>query len=439
MRCLMLLLLPLFLGFDQEEGRIKDLIRKLDDVELEVREKATRDIIQEGTRALPALREALKSGSAEVRQRAESAIRAIENESKAREVCPPYKPLALKAEKAPIANLIAELEKQSGVRVVAAEGSLSGTAAVNAITVMQALDQICGAQERLTYAWTEPGLIRLAAERHPANPASYAEGFKIFIASLDVLRKTDYKEPTILGNFSIHATWEPRLKPLKRVRYEFKGATDDAGRAVEIGPQSMERMGAMGGGGVIFMAAGGVFGGEADTTGPQHFGFTNLHPEAKAIKSMTGQAIISFPLTSVPVTFEDPMSGHTQSVAEFTFRLERVNLKKSRVDITLTKTQGDVSGLKDEIAGRVDPASVVAVDTEGKEHAGDFGVAQPDAGRGMVVVGGMPGGVDGSKSMKFQAVFQTLEGRDIKSFRFRFVERLYEKVVPFEFKDVTLP
>jgi len=438
MRLILPLLLPLFLAPLQDDSRIKDLIGKLDDVELETRENATQDLIKAGTPALQALREALKSGSAEVRKRAETAIRAIESDVKAREVCPPYKPLALKGDKAPIAELIAELEKQAGVRVVTADGPLSGTATVDATTVMQALDQICGAQERLTYAWTEAGTIRLAAERHPANPAVYAEGFKVFIASLDVLRKTDYKEPTIIGNFSIHSTWEPRLKSLKRVRYEFTGATDDTGRAVEIGPQSVERMGAMaGGGGVIFMA-GGPFGGESDTTGPQHFGCTNLDPKAKALKSLKGRAIISFPLNHVPVTFEDPLGSHTQALAEFSFRLDNVIEKKNRINITITKSQGDISALKDEILGRIDPASVVAVDKDGKEHAAEFGPYQAEGRGGMVFVGGTPGG-EATKSMQFQAIFPTLEGRDIKTFRFRFVERLYEKAVPFEFTDVKLP
>jgi len=436
----MRLLLPLlaFLVLFQDDARIKDLVKKLDDVELEARENATQDLIKAGTSALPALREALKSGSAEVRKRADTAIRAIESEAKAKEVCPPYKSLTLKGDKAPIAGLVAELEKQAGVRVSAAEGVLSGTATVNAATVFQALDQICAGQERLAYTWNEDGVIRFTMDRHPGNPASFSEGFKVYIASLDVMRKTDYKEPTILSNFSIHTAWEPRLKPLKRVRYEFTGATDDTGRAVEIGPQSMDRLGGMAAGGGVFVMAGGPFGGEADTTGPQHFGCTNLDPKAKALKSLKGRAIVSFPLTHVPVVFEDPLGSHTQSIADFSFRLDNVIEKKSRINITFTKTQGDISSLKDEILGRIDSASIVAVDKEGKEHVAEFGPYQAENRGGMVFVAGMPGG-EATKSMQFQAIFPSLNGNEIKTFKFRFVERLYEKKVPFEFTDVPLP
>src|SRR5258705_8025957 len=115
----LLLALPLVLGLFQDEAGIDDLVRKLDDADLEAREGAVRDLVKAGAKALEPLRKALKSESAEVRLRATQALRTIENDLKARQVCPDPKPLALKRS-GTVGEILDDLARQSGAKIDAA-------------------------------------------------------------------------------------------------------------------------------------------------------------------------------------------------------------------------------------------------------------------------------------------------------------------------------
>jgi hypothetical protein len=224
------------------------------------------------------------------------------------------------------------------------------------------------------------------------------------------------------------------LKPLKRVRYESLAGKDDAGRELEISAANFENMLRLGGGGGGFVIAG--FGGEADATGPQAFAVKGLVPESKAVASLTGKAVVTFPLSRVDVVFDEPRSSMRKTVGEFSIKLKEVSTGKKQILLTFTKTKVHVA-LREEILGRLDPASVVAEDEDGKVHAGEMGAPQADPGGAMVIMGG-PGG-EPSKTATFLATFPTLEGKDFKKFRFRFSESVFEKTVSFEIKDIKLP
>ena len=180
------------------------------------------------------------------------------------------------------------------------------------------------------------------------------------------------------------------------------------------------------------------FGDEPDLAGPQVFTVKGLAPEAKAIASLKGTARLSFPLARTEVKFEDPQGGAKTSVGDITILLERV--MSDKIKLEFSKPKGDVAGLKEEILGRLDAASVIVVDESGKEHAGEIlpAPARDGAGGGIVIMGGGMGG-EAVRKLKFQATFPNLSGKDIKQFRFRFSDAVFEKSVPFELKDVKLP
>lgn len=429
----LMLVLPLLLGFAQDDAALQDLIKKLDDSSLEVREKALRDLVKLGPKALESLRKAVSSESAELRVRAEQAIRAIELEVKSREVCPPSKPFTLK-KSGTVGEILDELARLSGTPFEAATEQRELKAAVDASTVFQALDQICAGRDSLTYSFADDGKVKFQPDRHPASPAGYFEAFKISLTETNVLRKTDYKEPTITARISLQAAWESRLKPLKRVQFQFETSKDDAGRDVEIVAASMTDMFPVAGGG-IFMAAG--FGEESDSSGPQTFGLKGLSPEAKSLASLKGSAKVFFPISRVEVSFEDPEKGNNKAVGDLTIRLSGVSSKKNMITVKFGKSKGDITALAAEITDRLAADSVRAVDEDGKEHVGEFTPAQRDPAAGMVIIGG-PGG-DAPKTTTFQASFPTLEGKEFKRFKFRIAEALFEKVVPFEIKDIKLP
>jgi hypothetical protein len=278
----------------------------------------------------------------------------------------------------------------------------------------------------MTFSPGEDGVIRFSSDRHPKSPAAYFEGFKVFLTEIKAERKTDFKDATVTAQFSIHTAWDPRLKPIRFVRYESLEARDDAGRTIEVGPPNANPL-AFGGG--IVMVAG--MGGEADLTGPQAFGLKGLAPEAKSLAALKGKAVISFPLVAVPVDFEDPHKGISQTLGDMVVRLAAVIPQKNRVTVSFTKSRGDPTGLKEEVLGRTAPASVIAIDEEGKEHAGEFTPA--------TIEGSWSFRGEAPKSIRFQATFPTLGGKEIKRFKFKFSDALFEKTVPFEINEIKLP
>lgn len=424
-----LLAIPLVLAFTQDDATIQDHIRRLDDSDLEVREKALRELIKAGSKALEPLRKVLASESAEVRSRATQAIRAIESELQSREAYPAYKAWTLKRS-GTVGEILDDLVKLTGVRVEASAEHRAKKTSVDAATLFQALDQICAGSEALTFTLADDGTVRFSAERHPQRPASYVEAFKFYVAECQALRKTDFKETTVTGQVSIHAVWESRLKPLRRVVYEFVPAQDDAGREIEIGPGSA--MGMMPPGAAIMVIPGGD---DLDPGSPQTFALKGLVPGAKSVAVLKGSATVSFPLGRVEVAFEDPQGGSKHTTGDLSIKLTNVNTSKNRISVTFGKPKGDGIGLKDEILARLDSASVRAIDERGNEHIGELLPAQAEMGAGIVIGGP---GVQ-SKYVQFTATFDSLKGLDIKRFTFKISDALFEKKVPFEIKDIKLP
>jgi hypothetical protein len=433
----LLIALPLLVALPQEDAAIQALIRKLDDADLEVREKAVRDLIQTGARALEPLRKALTSESAEVRARAAQAIRSIEHEVRSREVCPAYKPLALKRA-GTVAEVLEDLSRLAGARFDASPDLRAMKAGpVEAATLFQALDQMCAGSDPISYTVGDDGTIRLTAERQEPRPVSYFEAFKVFVTESQVLRKADAKGTTVTGRVSVHAVWEGHLKPLRRVRYEFEPAKDDAGRALEIVSAGQMDMLRLGGGAGVWIA--GAFGEETDLSGPQAFELKGLVPEAKSVAVLRGSMKVSFPLARVDVAFDEPKKGDQQTSGDISIRIKAVSTGKNRISIAFSKSKGDVSALKDEVLGRLDGASIRAVDENGKEHVGEMTASQDDPGMGGMVVIGGPGGSEPQRTVTLFAHFQSLEGKDFKRFTFKFSDALFEKSVPFEIKDIKLP
>jgi hypothetical protein len=185
----LLLALPLLVSFAQEPT-IEDLIKRLDDSDLEAREKAVKDLIKIGAKALEPLRKAAASESAEVRARAEQAIRFIEIGIKSREVCPPYPAFTLK-HSGTVGEVLDELAKLSGARIEASAEQRAGKASADATSLFQALDQVCAGRDDLTYSFGDDGKVKFLSERHSPAPAGYFEAFKVFLTEIHALRRSD--------------------------------------------------------------------------------------------------------------------------------------------------------------------------------------------------------------------------------------------------------
>ena len=96
---------------------ISEMIKSLGDSSFEVREKAEKDLGLVGEPALEQLRKARKSEDPEIRRRTESLIKKIETESDNKKLIDPKK-ITMKHVDTPVTEVIADLVKQSGYRIV---------------------------------------------------------------------------------------------------------------------------------------------------------------------------------------------------------------------------------------------------------------------------------------------------------------------------------
>ena len=96
---------------------ISEMIKALGDSSFEVREKAEKDLGLAGEPALEQLRKERKSQDPEIRRRVENLIKKIEMESDNKKLIDPKK-ITMKHSDAPVTEVIADLVKQSGYRIV---------------------------------------------------------------------------------------------------------------------------------------------------------------------------------------------------------------------------------------------------------------------------------------------------------------------------------
>lgn len=96
---------------------ISEMIQSLGNASFELREKAEKDLGLAGEPALEQLRKARKSEDPEIRRRVESLIKKIEMESENKKLIDPKK-ITMKHSDSPVTEVIADLVKQSGYRIV---------------------------------------------------------------------------------------------------------------------------------------------------------------------------------------------------------------------------------------------------------------------------------------------------------------------------------
>lgn len=123
LRCMILMVL-FFVAFNNRsnssqisQSAISEMIQSLGNASFELREKAEKDLGLAGEPALEQLRKARKSEDPEIRRRAESLIKKIEMESDNKKLIDPKK-ITMKHLDSPVTEVIADLVKQSGYRIV---------------------------------------------------------------------------------------------------------------------------------------------------------------------------------------------------------------------------------------------------------------------------------------------------------------------------------
>ncbi|HEV3029106.1 MAG TPA: hypothetical protein VG457_16125, partial [Planctomycetota bacterium] len=144
------LVLFLLLGAVSQDADVRDLLRRLEDDNAEVREKAQKQLGALGPAALPLLKETAESSrsSGELRLRVVAAMKEIELTAKIAKVFVEPRRITLKATDTLLREVLDEISRQAGVAI---ESSLLDPAAkvtlnANDAPLQMVLDQLCQGQ-----------------------------------------------------------------------------------------------------------------------------------------------------------------------------------------------------------------------------------------------------------------------------------------------------
>ena len=417
------------------------LIEKLEDDSFEVRDRAQKDLVKLGDAAVPALKKILdqardSADRGELILRANAALREIELAAKSKSVCPDAPLFDFKLE-VPLGDLADRLQDATKVPIdCGAPGrALPVKSVAERAPLMKVLDDLCRGREDLAWEWSD-GRALFKVEPFAARPSAYAGAFRVRLASLRMTRSTDFKARTVSLIAGLEADHDPTVKPSKDRELEIVRATDDKGTMLEVrsgeeldeGQQQIFARGRFN----RFVVRGGAPAPSAPAT---FFTIRGLPPDARKI-TLSGQARYRFPLDRSDVKLENPQGGETRELGDYTARLDAAGNR--RWMLSFRKTKGSTSPQSfDELQRRLEADSAVAIDEDGAEHKGTLNASPDTLAANIVIVNGQV--QETVEGLGFLFQFPTLKNKGIKELRFRFADKLFEKVVPFTLENVELP
>lgn len=204
------------------QEQVQALVRRLNDDELARRQKAEDDLIALGPAALAHLPKPEARVTAEVRERLERISQRLEQQA-AENAAKPTK-VTLRGEMT-LAEALAELERQSGNRLLDLRGQLGQTATnptiepdLENVDYWRAVDAVCDLADVDIYHYIrEPQTITIAnrdeGARRRADRAIYAGPFRIEAVRIEAVRDL---RTAASGNLRLRlqVAWEPRLAPI---------------------------------------------------------------------------------------------------------------------------------------------------------------------------------------------------------------------------------
>src|SRR5262249_39950477 len=117
MRVLAAVLILSSLAAPQEDLRIQELLRKLDDDSIEARAAAAAALVDLGKAALPALRRAVAGAGVELKDRLSEVVRKIQDRERLAALLPPPSRITLRAENLPLREVFQKVSKQTSTAI----------------------------------------------------------------------------------------------------------------------------------------------------------------------------------------------------------------------------------------------------------------------------------------------------------------------------------
>ena len=395
----LLLLAPLMVAAqDDDIGR---LVESLHNDSLEIRQKAAKSLVKLGAKAGSQLKKAAESDDAEVRVLASEALREIERDLKLAAVLKEIKPFDVDFRDTPLSDVFKEIARQSGLSVDSDSANEKEriTLKLSGAPLMRILDGICEKASELRWEFVQ-GVILFLDERHSGAPSFYSGAFKLDIRRLLVFRSSVFP----VNSYQVMLDFRPRVEPgvsfVGTPVIHFDEVKGGEGEELKETP-------------VTLASPSSGYGMRSTDIGP--FQFSDLRSASRKLSSIKGEIVFYFVLAS-----------------------KEIMLKAT--DNFLAK-EGDIS-----ISGNLNCPGMfeLTLKKDGDVRAGpdflDSGLFELTYSDKTTYV---PQGDDfrpGRNGNQITAyVYHNEAVKTVEFARLRVFTEIYEKKIPFEFKDVPLP
>ena len=414
MMSLLLAILTAAPGIVQDADPIDKSIVDLGDESAATRESALQAIIAAGPTAIPKLRRALGSLDAEVRERASCALGELERDEKLAAVMQARPPVTATFHEALFEEVLHEVGRQSGLRF---EGAVSIpdrrlTLSFERAPVMRVLDELARATGDQQWSFENETTVYWRRTPPALRPSAYSGGFKVALSRIDVYKSWDYQQGHGLMWVYLETRMEPGIRPLGTPKFEVSEIRDEAGNELprdsemqDGSPKGPTRDGAGRSSGSVYESS--------------PFTVNQLDRSVRKLSKLAGRARFLFPLDRVTVQMEELCEESTVTRGPLMFQATEILTNSMKLTVI---SSADPALLSQHL----DPDSLILVDAEGTEYVRgkDFDVRMDQMNSDALRYC-----IEFNENVSFQPV----------ALRFQVTERFFEKIVPFEFKDVVLP
>ena len=217
MRALALVLLLLPAG-QAQDGRVQELLSRLDDDSIEVRAAAAAALIDLGKSALPALRPALGAAGGELKDRLGEIIRKIRERERLALLLPPPSLITVDAQNLPLREVFEKVSRQTRTAIDYSQVPEDArvTVKLDRVPLWKAIDRICAASGKVT-AGLESDHVILTAEPYIAIPSKILDSFRVTLEQVQLSTEVTFGLQDRYDNFqaTLRLGWEKGARPYR--------------------------------------------------------------------------------------------------------------------------------------------------------------------------------------------------------------------------------
>jgi hypothetical protein len=401
-----LLLIPLL---PQQEPKIRDLIERLSDDEIRVREKAAADLVDLGKAAIPSLQRLALSGDLELRSRATTILRRISEGDVVGRHWKRGPRITLVSDGAPVASVLEDLERQAKDSFLFDPMDLRDPVvlSVKDVSFWEAVDALCHAAPMLTWEGSGNSLKFLRKQR-PPYPTKLQGEFTVWIDGITFSRDYDFTGNS-RSSFSIvlATAWEAGIVPVA-IEQKITEVLDDDGTNLMAG----DRFGMFG---RMDIPSGRVRKDSAYAPLPQGIS------EVRRFSKVKGYVAYYFPRSYQDLSLDLLSTPGPAVLDRVTITMHNFRVMKDAVALELALASTASPG--EPMMDRLPASEIVIVDDQGEEHRA------PTSTRGHSY-----SGTSYTVHEHVQVPFP--DGRQAKTLKLRVLKDVMEKRMPFEFEGI---